>query len=344
MAKTSKIVPQKETPSTSQPVTEDTVSHTVVEELVPEPPLKMFIPGGCPVNVDFKVEKPSFVQGLFKDVTPRLPSGGKNFPAESPVPRQGGEKKRKRAPSSSSSEKMKPRRRLMRKSKESVSARAPSLGSLYRLRDESEEEEEAFDLASVLHHETFLRYRDKLNQYEAEVRGLTEKRDTYKLLSEQREGEAKSLRTKLEVARKEHADLVEQLASTESQLRAAKDKAEVQAKKFEDLHSQLSAAVSNRENLAKELKMAKSVVVVVKDDVDEMVAQYKADAEATQVRMKDIIEYAKRQSQREALEEIHAQGFDLSAEIESAKGFEAKAKKLAYLEDGSEGSSESEGG
>ncbi|XP_070031104.1 uncharacterized protein [Nicotiana tomentosiformis] len=47
--------------------------------------------------------------------------------------------------------------------------------------------------ASVLHHETFLRYRDELNQLEAEVRGLTEKRNTYKLLSEQREGEAKSL-------------------------------------------------------------------------------------------------------------------------------------------------------
>ncbi|XP_016494023.1 uncharacterized protein LOC107813288 isoform X1 [Nicotiana tabacum] len=53
--------------------------------------------------------------------------------------------------------------------------------------------QQVLNRASVLHHETFLRYRDELNQLEAEVRGLTEKRNTYKLLSEQREGEAKSL-------------------------------------------------------------------------------------------------------------------------------------------------------
>lgn len=46
---------------------------------------------------------------------------------------------------------------------------------------------------------------------EAEAKELTKKRDMYKLLSEQREGEVKSLRAKLEVDRKEHADLVEQV-------------------------------------------------------------------------------------------------------------------------------------
>ncbi|XP_070040629.1 COP1-interactive protein 1-like [Nicotiana tomentosiformis] len=70
-------------------------------------------------------------------------------------------------------------------------------------------------LALVLHHETFIRYLAELKQLEAEaeVLGLTEKRDSYKLLSEQRggEGEAKSLRAELEVARKEHADLVEHI-------------------------------------------------------------------------------------------------------------------------------------
>ncbi|XP_070035222.1 stress response protein NST1-like [Nicotiana tomentosiformis] len=87
---------------------------------------------------------------LSKDVALRPPSGGKNFPAESPVPRHGGEMKRKRAPISPRSEKKKPRRRLMRKSKESTSARAPYLDSLYLLRNESEEEqeEEAFNLVA----------------------------------------------------------------------------------------------------------------------------------------------------------------------------------------------------
>nr|XP_009621154.1 uncharacterized protein LOC104112831 [Nicotiana tomentosiformis] len=73
------------------------------------------------------------------------------------------------------------------------------------------EAQHALNRASVLHHEVFLRYQDKLNQLKAEVRGLTEKRNSYKLLKEQCEGEAKSLRAKLEVARKENADLVEQV-------------------------------------------------------------------------------------------------------------------------------------
>ncbi|XP_070054919.1 uncharacterized protein [Nicotiana tomentosiformis] len=200
------------------------------------------------------------------------------------------------------------------------------------------EAQQALNRALVLHHVTFLRYWDELNQLEAEVRGLTEKRNTYKLLSEQHEGEAKSLRAELEVARKEHTDLVEQenaraqLTSAETQLRAAKEKAEVQAKNVEEIQSQLSANVSDRENLAKELETAKLVVLVVKVDVDEIVSQYKANTDAAQDQTKDIVEHAKRQSLREALEEIHAYGFDLSAEIESAKGLEAKDKKLSYPE------------
>ncbi|XP_070049559.1 uncharacterized protein [Nicotiana tomentosiformis] len=240
--------------------------------------------------------------GLSKDVKLRPPTGSKVLPTESPAPREVEEKKRKRALSPPSSEKKKTRRLL-----------------------------------------------------EVEVRGLTEKRDTYKLLSERREGEAKSLRAELELARKEHANLVEQvkifevsddeldsvtndrnpqvqqkidrinqlraeldivkaeaeewrrrmdrlaleketaraqLTSVEVQLQAAKEKIGARAQKVEELQSQLSSVVSDRETLAKELEMAKSVVVVVKDDADEIVAQYKADAEAAQDRLKDIVEQA----------------------------------------------------
>ncbi|XP_070056736.1 uncharacterized protein [Nicotiana tomentosiformis] len=53
--------------------------------------------------------------------------------------------------------------------------------------------------------------KTKINLYKAEIRGLTEKRDANKLLSEEREGEAKGLRAELEVARKEHFDLAEQV-------------------------------------------------------------------------------------------------------------------------------------
>ncbi|XP_070055069.1 uncharacterized protein [Nicotiana tomentosiformis] len=66
------------------------------------------------------------------------------------------------------------------------------------------EAQQALNRASVLHHETFLRYQEELNQHEADARGLTKIRDVYNLLSEK-------LQAELEVARKEHADLVEQV-------------------------------------------------------------------------------------------------------------------------------------
>ncbi|XP_019237754.1 PREDICTED: MAP7 domain-containing protein 1-like [Nicotiana attenuata] len=67
--------------------------------------------------------------------------------------------------------------------------------------------------ASVLHHESFLRYRAEFNQLEAEAeaRELAEKRDMHKLLSEQHEGAVKNLRVELDAAQKEHADLLEQV-------------------------------------------------------------------------------------------------------------------------------------
>nr|XP_033516192.1 uncharacterized protein LOC104112386 isoform X1 [Nicotiana tomentosiformis] len=136
-----------------------------------------------------------------------------------------------------------------------------------------------------------------------------------------------------------------QLNSTEIQLRVEKERAEVQTKRVEELQLQLGSAASDRKSLAKELETAKSLAVVVKADADEMVAQYKADAEATQDLVKNLIEHMKWQSRREAPEEVHARVFDLSAEIEDAKVLETESKKLAYpKEEYFEDSSISEGG
>nr|XP_033511251.1 uncharacterized protein LOC117276034 [Nicotiana tomentosiformis] len=73
------------------------------------------------------------------------------------------------------------------------------------------EAQQTLNRASVFHHETFLLYREELSLLEAEAKEHIDKGDMYKLLSEQREGEVKSLPVELEVARKEHADLVEQV-------------------------------------------------------------------------------------------------------------------------------------
>ncbi|XP_070054080.1 uncharacterized protein [Nicotiana tomentosiformis] len=409
MAKISKSVPQKETPSASRPAVEETVSHTAAaEEPTPEPPLKLFIPTGCPTGADFKNEKTSSVpgrcepvsryicsitedvlsevkkdcnwankhvvfpkpeeaittdvEGLPKDVEMRPPSGDDDIPTEPSASGQDRETKRKRAPSSPGPEKKK-----LKKS-----------------------------LALVLHHEAFRRYRKELKQLEAEVRELTKKRDAFKFLSEQFEGETKSFRAELKGSRKEYIDLTKQvnifeisddelnlvtdgqnpqvqqkldriaqlqaemdivkaeaeewrgrmdhldsekeavraqLNLTEIQLRAVKERAGVQTKRVEELQLQLGSTVSNRKNLAKELETAKSVAVVVKADADEMVAQYKDDAEAAQDLVKNLIEHMKWQSRREVLKEVHARGFDLSIEIEDAKVLEAEAMKLAYPEE-----------
>nr|XP_016447193.1 PREDICTED: uncharacterized protein LOC107772215 [Nicotiana tabacum] len=88
---------------------------------------------------------------------------------------------------------------------------------------------------------------------------------------------------------------------------------------------------------------------MAKANVDAMVAVYRSDAEAAQVRAKEVAEaaqarakwvaeHAKCQSRRETLEEIHARDFDLTDEIENAKEFEAEGTVLAFPDDDDSGS------
>ncbi|XP_070035294.1 protein gar2-like [Nicotiana tomentosiformis] len=131
-------------------------------------------------------------KGVGKDVAIRPPSGDKEVPA----PKQAKEKKRKEAPSSPVSKKKKPARKS-RKRKEGSSIMPSDL--IRRLRDEPEEGEE--EVASlVLNHEAFLQIRE---EHEAEVQNLTEKSDSYKLLSEK-------LQVDLVMARDEHSEMAEQ--------------------------------------------------------------------------------------------------------------------------------------
>ncbi|XP_070046749.1 COP1-interactive protein 1-like [Nicotiana tomentosiformis] len=299
---------------------------------------------------------------------------------------------------------------------------APVGDAIYLRSLVTEENQAQIDEASVLHHEAFFLSRGELSLYEAKNRGLTEERDAFKLLSEQREGEAKGLRAELEASQKEQADLAEQvkrilkvndtdsglvanssvpqvqrkldvigklreevdtvkaeaeawkknmdrlasekeaaraqLTSAETQLRNLKEKALVQAKKIEEFQSRLGSVTSDRERLATELAAAKSEVKTAKANADEMVAVYRSDIEASQVRAKEVAkatqaranwvaEHAKCQSRRETLEEIHARGFDLTAEIENAKELEVEARVLAFPDDdefGSMSGSESDEG
>ncbi|XP_070050214.1 uncharacterized protein [Nicotiana tomentosiformis] len=209
--------------------------------------------------------------------------------------------------------------------------------------------------ASVLHHEAFLRIRE---EHEAEVRNLTKKSDSYKFLSEK-------LRVDLAAARDEHEEMAEkvrqrleqigrlnsqvdelmakgekfkenmdtlasrkevvqaQLESVEAKLRDAKENASVQIERVKELQNRLDLATFDKASLANELQMARSKVTEANKRADANVAQFKIDVEVNQT--KSMVEHAKWQARREALEEVSAQVFDVEAEIEIAKVEENKA-------------------
>nr|XP_009614531.1 uncharacterized protein LOC104107432 [Nicotiana tomentosiformis] len=146
---------------------------------------------------------------------------------------------------------------------------------------------------------------DRVNQLRAEM-------DEVKAMAEEWKGEA---------------------GLAEAQLRSVKEKVEIRSREIENVQSQLGSAIANRDTLVKELEAAKSEAETTRVDAEDMVAQYKADVEAAQERLKAIVEYVKWQSRREALDEVHARRFDLSAENDNVKRLEAEAKKLAYPED-----------
>ncbi|XP_019230816.1 PREDICTED: cingulin-like [Nicotiana attenuata] len=192
------------------------------------------------------------------------------------------------------------------------------------------ETQQALKQASVLHHETFLRYREELNQYEVEIRGLTEKRDSYKLLSEQREGKVKNLQAELEVARKEHPDLVEQVRSifevsdNETDTVANGPNLQVQKKldKIEQFRAEVDAVKveveewkSNMDRLALEKKTARAQLAKKIEKLQSQLNSVVSDLE----NLANKLETAKSKANAEA--------------AQSAKELEVEAKKLAYPED-----------
>ncbi|XP_070034769.1 uncharacterized protein [Nicotiana tomentosiformis] len=154
MAKTSKMVPQKEAASSSQP----TGGKTLVE-----PCLEECIPGGCALNSDFKIDKASSIpgrcermsryicsitegylkqikkdcnwEGMGKDTVMRPTSGEEE--TSTPVPKLVKDKKRKRT---STSEDPKPKKNPVCNSKKDIVALPTDV--IQRLKEEEEEDED----------------------------------------------------------------------------------------------------------------------------------------------------------------------------------------------------------
>ncbi|XP_019229685.1 PREDICTED: uncharacterized protein LOC109210689 [Nicotiana attenuata] len=151
--------------------------------------------------------------------------------------------------------------------------------------------------------------------------------------------EAKTLgwRQSMERLASEKDTLREQLASIERQLQSVKEESLARSRKIEELEAKSAA----------ELAKAKT-------DAEAFVSAYRADTEAANTRAKEIsaaaevklscaLNHARRQSRRETLEEVHARGFDLSADIEKAKTLEEEAAVLLSDDDDSPSGSESGG-
>ncbi|XP_070046983.1 uncharacterized protein YGR130C-like [Nicotiana tomentosiformis] len=114
--------------------------------------------------------------------------------------------------------------------------------------------------ASVLHHENFLRYREELNQHEAETQELIEKRDAYKLLSVK-------LQAKLEAARKEHADLVKQVRQA---FEVSDDYSDIVAN---DLNPQAQKKLDHIEQLRVEVNTVKAEAEEWKKNMDRLASE-----------------------------------------------------------------------
>ncbi|XP_070036334.1 uncharacterized protein [Nicotiana tomentosiformis] len=133
-----------------------------------------------------------------------------------------------------------------------------------------------------------------------------------------------------------------QLELSDAQLRYAKENALGLIEKMKELQHRLDLATLDKADLAKELEVARFEVIEANKRADAKVAQFKIDVEVNQAKAASMVEHAKWQARREALEEVRAQGFNVGAEIEVSRAEENKARRLAFPEEDSDDSGESE--
>ncbi|XP_019259769.1 PREDICTED: uncharacterized protein LOC109237835 [Nicotiana attenuata] len=232
----------------------------------------------------------------------------------------------------------------------------------------------------MLHREAFTKSQTELNRCEVDLKRLTEERDALKRLYVQKEEEIRDLRADLAQARKEEAELDEQVtillkeygldptveANTSiSQLQQKLERIELLRGEVDQIKADCDRWNENMDHLAaeKESTLAKlsSAEVQLRSIKEKSSAQAKrieeleaelAEAGKTKTMAnKSIAVYLAdaEAAQTETLEEIHARGFDLSKEIAQAKALEVDAGLLVSSDDddddeGSQGGSDNDEG
>ncbi|XP_070057528.1 uncharacterized protein [Nicotiana tomentosiformis] len=210
----------------------------------------------------------------------------------------------------------------------------------------------AAEPATTLHREASSKYQAEMARCEADLKKLTEERNVLKLLYVQQKAElVEQLRAEAKMKEVEtlgwkqsmdrlasEKDVVRaQLSSVERQLESVKVKNLARAQKVEKLETRLAV------ELARSTSEVEALVASYLADTEAANTRAKEISDAAEVRLSRVAEHTRRQSQRETLEEVHARGFNLTTDIESAKVLEDEAGALLFDDEDSASGSESGG-
>ncbi|XP_070039820.1 uncharacterized protein [Nicotiana tomentosiformis] len=214
-----------------------------------------------------------------------------------------------------------------------------------------EEAQRLLNQVTALHREESSKYRAELARCEADLKKFTEERDALKLLYvQQKSALVEQLRKEVKMKDVEtlgwkhnmdrlasEKDAVRaQLSLVECQLQSVKGENLARAQKVEELKTRLAA------ELARATSKAEALVASYRADGEAANTWAKEISEVAEVRLFRVAEHVRHQSRRETLEEVHACGFDLTADIESAKVLEDEDGAL--LSDDEDSASRSESG
>ncbi|XP_070045024.1 vicilin-like seed storage protein At2g18540 [Nicotiana tomentosiformis] len=128
-----------------------------------------------------------------------------------------------------------------------------------------------------------------------------------------------------------------QLSLVELQLQSVKKENLARAQKIEELEIWLAT------ELARATSEVEELVTSYRADVEAANTRAKEISDAAEVRLSRVAEHTRRKSRRETLKEVHARGFDLTADIENAKVLEDEVRALLSDEEDSASRSESRG-
>ncbi|XP_019229402.1 PREDICTED: uncharacterized abhydrolase domain-containing protein DDB_G0269086-like [Nicotiana attenuata] len=190
---------------------------------------------------------------------------------------------------------------------------------------------------STIFKEAIVKFSAELSQCEAELRKVCGEEEALRLLCNQKEEELRDFRAELAKAQKNEAELDEQLQQKLEmigQLRGEVDQVKADChRKIEELEAELAGAQA-------EAARAKAEVEKTRATADKAIAVYLRDVAAIEAELREASDrerrsndLAKWQARRETLEEIHAQGFDLTEEIAEAKVQETDARFLVSSDD-----------